>query len=173
MQVQELVLRKTPDAVEAAYRTHIAGAVRLAWLLTGDATLAQDVAHDAFVKAAGRLGGLRDERAFGAYLRRTVVRTVTQHQRARSRERTRLQRHAARADTPHAVADHGPGAADRVAVAAALAHLSARQRAAVVLRFWQDLPEAEIAAALRCRPGTVKSLLSRGLTILKEHLDER
>ncbi len=48
--------------------------------------------------------------------------------------------------------------------------LRQRQRAAIVLRYWQDLPEAEIAAVLGCRPGTVKSLLSRGLTTLRREL---
>ena len=59
-----------------------------------------------------------------------------------------------------------------VAVRDALAALTPRQRAAVVLRYYEDLPERDIAAALGCRPGTVKSLLARGLRTLKEHLDD-
>jgi RNA polymerase sigma factor (sigma-70 family) len=58
------------------------------------------------------------------------------------------------------------------AVRAALARLRPRQRAAVFLRYYLDLSEADIADALECRPGTVKSLLSRALTALKEHLDD-
>ncbi|HET7489614.1 MAG TPA: sigma-70 family RNA polymerase sigma factor [Acidimicrobiales bacterium] len=54
---------------------------------------------------------------------------------------------------------------------AALAGLSARHRAALVLKFYADLPEAEIAEALGCRPGTVKSLLHRGLAALKEKIE--
>jgi RNA polymerase sigma factor (sigma-70 family) len=62
--------------------------------------------------------------------------------------------------------------ADAPVVRQALARLKPRQRAAVFLRYYLDLPEAEIAAALGCRPGTVKSLLHRSLAILKEQLDE-
>jgi len=60
---------------------------------------------------------------------------------------------------------------DAVAVRAALARLRPRHRAAVFLKYYLDLSEAEIAAALACRPGTVKSLLHRGLNVMKEHLD--
>nr|MBA2437814.1 sigma-70 family RNA polymerase sigma factor [Acidimicrobiia bacterium] len=52
-------------------------------------------------------------------------------------------------------------------MADALAMLNPRQRAAIVLRYYHDLPEAEIARLLSCRPGTVKSLLSRGIERLK------
>ena len=60
---------------------------------------------------------------------------------------------------------------DTEVVRAALHKLTARQRAAVFMRFYLDLPEAQIAAALHCRPGTVKSLLHRALTAIKEDLD--
>ena len=52
----------------------------------------------------------------------------------------------------------------------ALGRLSGRQRAAIVLRFYEDLSEARIAEILRCRPGTVKSLLSRGLETLRHDI---
>jgi RNA polymerase sigma factor (sigma-70 family) len=64
-----------------------------------------------------------------------------------------------------------PLSPDAVAVRAALARLRPRHRAAIFLRYYLDLSEAEIAAALACRPGTVKSLLHRGLNLMKEHLD--
>jgi RNA polymerase sigma factor (sigma-70 family) len=53
----------------------------------------------------------------------------------------------------------------------ALATLNERQRVAIVLRYYEDLSEADIADALGCRPGTVKSLLSRGLTQLREVIE--
>jgi RNA polymerase sigma factor (sigma-70 family) len=59
-----------------------------------------------------------------------------------------------------------------LAVRDALQVLTPRQRAAIVLRYFEDLPEREIAAALGCRPGTVKSLLSRGITKLKGSLHD-
>jgi RNA polymerase sigma factor (sigma-70 family) len=52
----------------------------------------------------------------------------------------------------------------------ALLRLPARQRAAIVLRYYEDLPERQIAELLRCRPGTVKSLLSRGIAALREQV---
>ncbi|MEU2613019.1 sigma factor-like helix-turn-helix DNA-binding protein [Micromonospora sp. NPDC007271] len=58
------------------------------------------------------------------------------------------------------------------AVRAALRRVRPRQRAALFLRFYLDLPEREIAAALGCRPGTVKTLIHRGLAALREHLDD-
>jgi len=57
---------------------------------------------------------------------------------------------------------------ERAALLAALRQLPARQRAVVVLRYWEDLSDAQIAAALACSPGTVRSQLSRALTKLRE-----
>ena len=56
------------ERVTELYRAHLPGATRLAYLLTGDRTAAEDVAQEAFLRVASRLGALRDERAFGAYL---------------------------------------------------------------------------------------------------------
>src|SRR6266566_9470783 len=61
------------------YGRHAPGAVRLAYLLTGDPALAEDLVQDAFVKLAGRLAHLRDPEAFDAYLRRTVVNLANSH----------------------------------------------------------------------------------------------
>ena len=76
------------------YRLHADGALRLAWLLTGDAALAQDLVQDAFVKLAGRLAHLRDRDAFPAYLRATVVNLARMHFRKRRREQASLERQA-------------------------------------------------------------------------------
>lgn len=83
--------------------------------------------------------------------------------------RRRLERRHATQHPPDPVAPLGP---DAVAVRAALARLRPRHRAAVFLRYYLDLSEADIADALGCRPGTVKSLLHRAHTALREHLDE-
>jgi RNA polymerase sigma factor (sigma-70 family) len=85
------------------------------------------------------------------------------------RRRLVERRHAA-ATPPPDDPDY-PVDADSAAVRAALARLTPRQRAAVFLRYYLDLPEAEIADALGCRPGTVKSTLHRALTTLKGDLD--
>ena len=73
------------------YRRHAPDAVRLAYLLTGDRVLAEDLVQDAFVKLAGRFRDLRDPDAFAAYLRRTVVNLTNSHwRRTRDRKSTRL-----------------------------------------------------------------------------------
>lgn len=150
----------------ALYRAHVPAAVRLAALLTGDAASAQDVAQDAFLKAATRLRHLDDPDRFAAYLRRTVVRTVLMGNRSAARERGRNERVAQHRTT--GAVDPAAAASTSADLVAALRSLPPSQRAALVLRYWLDLPEAEIAQALRCRPGTVKSTLSRGLDALRK-----
>jgi RNA polymerase sigma-70 factor (sigma-E family) len=150
----------------ALYRAHIPAAVRLAYLLTNDPATAQDVAHDAFLKAAGRVRTMRDPERFAAYLRRTVVRTVLMQRRSAERSQARAERVVRLGTVDHG--DPALSAADRVDVVAALAALPPRQQAVLVLRYWLDLPEAEIARMIGCRPGTVKSTLSRGLDALRE-----
>jgi len=148
------------------YERHADGALRLAYLLTGDLPLAEDLVHDAFVKLAGRLLHVRDPGSFDAYLRRTVVNLAISHFRRRKVERAYLERERrlARADPVE------PEPAAREAMKRALLRLPHRQRAAIVLRFYLDLSEAETAEALRCRPGTAKSLVSRGLRTLRNEL---
>ena len=75
------------DQLADLYVAHAPEAVRLAFLLTGDAGLAEDLVQDAFARLVGRLRHLRDPTAFGAYLRRTVVNLATSHFRHRRVER--------------------------------------------------------------------------------------
>ena len=77
------------------YRRHAAEAIRLAYALTGDRLLAEDLVQDAFVKLAGRLVHLRDPDAFDAYLRRTVVNATNSYFRRKRLERAYLTRSAA------------------------------------------------------------------------------
>lgn len=147
------------------YREHAPGALRLALLMTGDRPLAEDLVHDAFVRVAGRLRTIRDPEAFGAYLQRTVANLAKSHFRHQQVVRRHAEREGRRPADPH---PELPDVDTRDALWAALDGLSPRQRAAVVLRFYRDLSEREIAEVLGCRPGTVKSLLSRGLAILRE-----
>src|SRR5437899_127698 len=151
------------------YLAHADGAVRLAYLLTGDLALAEDLVQDAFVRLAGRLVHLRDPSAFDAYLRRTVVNLSNSHFRRRKVEREFLERApgagASQGDQPS-----GGAFDDREDLWRALGRLSRRQRAAIVLRFYEDLSELQTAEFLQCRPGTVKSLVSRGLEILRKDI---
>ena len=148
------------------YTRHAAEAIRLAYFLTGDRLLAEDLVQDAFVKLAGRLVHLRDPGAFDAYLRRTVVNLANSHFRRRQVEREYL-RHSA--TEPAAVAN-APDTDRRHELWTDLQRLPARQRAAIVLRIYEDLPEARVAEILGCRPGTVRSLVSRGLAQLRIHV---
>jgi RNA polymerase sigma-70 factor (sigma-E family) len=151
------------------YLRHADDAVRLAYLLTGDRALAEDLVHDAFVRLAGRLVHLRDPGAFGAYLRKTVVNLSNSHFRRRKVERAYLERARGAMDARGAQwADRS--VEDREDLWRALQLLSGRQRAAVVLRFYEDLSERQVADLLGCRPGTVKSLVSRGLETLRTEI---
>src|ERR687887_372587 len=80
------------------YLRHADGAVRLAYLLTGDMALAEDLVQDAFVRLAGRLVHLRDPGAFDAYLRKTVVNLSRSHFRRRRVERAYVERAGRAAD---------------------------------------------------------------------------
>jgi RNA polymerase sigma-70 factor (sigma-E family) len=153
---------------DALYRQHFPGAIRLAYLLTSDASTAEDIAQEAFLAAAPRLMGLNSPEAFAAYLRRTVVRRVLMRARGTGREITRWERIASqRIDT---TTDPTAETAARLDLLTALRQLPTKQRTALVLRYWEDLPEQDIAALLRCRRGTVKSTLSRALDTLRKDL---
>src|SRR5437763_11117673 len=134
------------------YLRHADDAVRLAYLLTGDRALAEDLVQDAFVRLAGRLAHLRDPGAFHAYLRRTVVNLSNSYFRRRKVERAYVDR-AKSAAVPHSDQWSGPSVEDREDLWRALSRLSARQRAAIVLRLYVDLSERPAAALLRVPPG--------------------
>jgi RNA polymerase sigma-70 factor (sigma-E family) len=157
------------------YRDHADPALRLAYLLTGDRGLAEDLVQEAFVRVGGRFVHLRDPEAFGAYLRRAVVNLANSHFRRRRVERAYLTRATSDAAVRAGSSQAGPPVEDRDQLWQALGRLPQRQRAAIVLRFYEDLSEARIAELLRCRPGTVKSLLSRGLEAMRTDIggDER
>ena len=148
------------------YAAYAPDGIRLAFLLTGDRALAEDLVQDAFARLIGRLRHLRDPNAFGAYLRRTIVNLATSHFRHRRVERAYLERVAA---APSAV----PNANDDLdeTMHRVLLGLPQRQRAAIVLRFYEDLSDVQTAEVLRCSSGTVRSLVSRGMKTLREALE--
>ncbi|MEX2551314.1 MAG: SigE family RNA polymerase sigma factor [Nitriliruptoraceae bacterium] len=143
----------------AVFNAHHREAVRLAYLLVSDADLAEDVVAEAFTKVYRRWvrGEVRD---VGAYLRRAVANEANSRLRRRYRERAEASRRSGDDRGVQAVDD---GAADRDEVWRALARLPDRQRHAIVLRYYEDLPEAEVADILGVSVGTVKSQVSRGL----------
>jgi RNA polymerase sigma factor (sigma-70 family) len=149
----------------ALYEREATSCVRLAYLITSDRQLSEDLVQDAFLKVAGRSVYLRDEDRIGAYLRRSVINGAISHFRRRSVEENYLRRERALGGTA-VVAPEDPD--DEVR--SALMTLGVRQRTAIVLRYYEDLSEARIAELMRCRPGTVKSLISRGLDNLRKQV---
>ncbi|MDP9343968.1 MAG: SigE family RNA polymerase sigma factor [Actinomycetota bacterium] len=140
---------------------------RLAFVLTRDRELAEDVAQEAFARLITHLPALRDPDAVEAYLRRSVVNLCRKHWRRVSRERSFLRREGPVMATRTTAQ---PDVARRAALASALDRLPYRQRAALVLRFYEDLTERQTARALGCAVGTVKSLVFRGLRALREEI---
>lgn len=167
------VSQEQPGLVERLYREHVARNVRIAYLLTGDLEAARDLVHDAFVRTSGRLHTLRNPDAFGAYLTRTVINLSKRHRERGALERRFLERRFLERErataTPNAMQ---PDIATRDQLLTALRGLPHRQRAALVLRYYEDLSEADIADVLGCALGTVKSLLSRGLAGLRARVGE-
>jgi RNA polymerase sigma-70 factor (sigma-E family) len=149
-------------AFEDVYASQYDAMIRLASLTTGDPAAAEDIVQDSFVALYRNWSEVEEP---AAWLRRVVAnRSVSWLRRLLV-----ARRYAARTGPEERIeASSGEDATVR----AALARLTARQRAAVFLRYYLDLSEQDIAAALDCRPGTVKSLLHRALRVLKEHLDE-
>ena len=161
-------VRGRPDVaggkLEQLYGEHAPDAVRLAYLLTGDKELARDLVQDAFVRVWGRYADLRKRSAFRAYLHTTVVNLARSHFRRQRVERRYL---ASQKDAPVRHAE-GPDLAARDALRVALLRLPYRQRAALVLRYYEDMSEEQAAEALGCSAAAVKSLVSRGMESLRQ-----
>jgi RNA polymerase sigma-70 factor (sigma-E family) len=156
-----------PDPLGELHREHYRSLVRLAALLLGDIGRSEEIVQDAFVKLQLRWGGLRRLDRAPAYLRSAVLngaRSALRHQRVVDRHDAQ-RRVAPGADATLALAEH-----DRVV--AALRELPPRQREALVLRYYLDLPEAEIADAMGVSAGSVKTHLHRGLAALESRLEE-
>jgi RNA polymerase sigma-70 factor (sigma-E family) len=146
----------SPETFDDLYRARQPAMVRLAVLLVGSPETATDLVQDCFVKLHPRWERLDDPTA---YLRRSVVNACHSHHR----RLRRFRRLDLRPSEPAEL-----GARELTDALVALPH---RQRAALVLRFYEGLPDAEIADALGCRPGTVASLVHRGLAALREVIE--
>lgn len=151
----------------ALYAAHRLSLVRLAVLLVDDLATAEDVVQDAFAGFAARRVALRDRGATLGYLRASVVNG------ARS---TLRRRRTSRGYTPpREIEPDGPDtravlAEEHRELLTALHHLAPRQREVLVLRYWSDLSEAEIADTLGISRGTVKSTASRAIVALERAL---
>jgi RNA polymerase sigma-70 factor (sigma-E family) len=148
------------------YTRHGPAAQRLAFLLTGDRALAEDLVQEAFVRVVGRFGHLRVPDAFASYLRRTIVNLHTSQLRRRRLERAWLERERGHVTSTDAMPDLGA----REELWTAVLELPARQRAAIVLRFYEDLSERETAEVLRCSPAAAKALTARAMESLRARI---
>jgi RNA polymerase sigma-70 factor (sigma-E family) len=148
-----------PATLEQLFVERYAAMVRLAHLLTGSNAVAEDLVQDAFARMQRAWTRVDDP---VAYLRTSVVNACRSWHRSHRREQRRL-----RVVAP-VVEDADLGARELLDV---LDGLPAGQRTAVVLRYYEGYSEAQIAEAMGCRPGTVKSHLHRALAALREVIE--
>ena len=152
--------------LEDLYERHVGRAVVLARLLTGDPQGSEDIAHDAFIRAASKLGTLRDPERLDTYLQRTVVNLCHSRGRRRSVETAWLRR----SRPEHVV--QPPSTEIRDEVWKAVLALPDRQRAAVVLRFYEDQSEERVGQILNCSTKAVNALVDRAKQTLRDTLAE-
>ncbi len=153
--------------LDELYVRHAPAAFRTAYFLTGDRDLAEDLVQDAFVRVAGRFRHLRTPQAFDTYLRRTIVNLFTSHLRRLRLERAELRRRASEVRPP--IDDPGPSVDDELW--SKVKTLPERQRAAIVLRFYEDLSERETAEVLGCSTGAVNSLVAHAMATLRGQME--
>lgn len=156
-------------ALTELFDSQYAGLVRLASLLVRSSGEAEEIVQDAFVAMHGRWSRLREPAKAAGYLRRTVVNSArSSHRRHAVADKHRVSLVDA-APHPDAVA---LAADSRAVVIEALHRLPQRQREVLVLRYYGDLSEADIASLLSISRGAVKTHASRGLTALHSALED-
>jgi len=159
------------EFIATLYRTHAIELVRTALLLVGDQHTAEDVVQDAYLGLQRGLGRLRDPAKALAYLRVSVVNGCRSTHRRRSRFAADANAHEPPpvwSAESAAIADE-----DRRAVLAAVAQLPQRAREVLAFRYFLDLPDGDIAAALGVSRSTVSSTASRALGALARKLQEQ
>jgi RNA polymerase sigma-70 factor (sigma-E family) len=159
------------EAVTALFAAHYAGLVRLASLLVRTSGEAEEIVQDAYVALHGRWRRLRDPDLALGYLRRSVVNGARSAQRHHAVADRHLQATAPERSAPSAEL-HALAAETRAAVMSALRALPERQREVLVLRYYADLSEADMADALGISRGAVKTHASRGIRALRTQLED-
>ena len=157
------------DDVTALYREHALGLIRLAVVMLGDRPAAEDVVQEAFCGLFRRWHTLADPAKALAYIRSSVINGC----RSVLRRRRRLLGDPAGEPTGESAEAAVLVSEEHREVLAAVRRLPDRQREVLILRFYLDLDEGEIAAALRISRGTVKSTTSRGIAALGRMLGEQ
>lgn len=147
------------------YEEHAARGFRLAYLLTGNHDTAEDLVQDAFVKLIGRFADLRNPESFDVYLRRTIVTLSYGLFRRRRTERAALARERGLGERMSAGL---PDVERTDELWTQMQRIAPRQRAALVLRYYEDLSERQAADVLGCSLRTVKSLVARGIQAMRD-----
>ncbi|MCW2494085.1 SigE family RNA polymerase sigma factor [Jatrophihabitans sp.] len=149
-------------------RANTPALLRTAYLLCGDSLSAEELVQDTLVRLYPKWHLVLAAEAPLAYVRRSVANQFVNQTRRPSRREITLE------TLPERPESHDPAGQfdDREELWAMLGSLPARQRAALVLRYFHDLPDEEIGAALGCQLGTVRSLISRGLAALRDRVAE-
>jgi RNA polymerase sigma-70 factor (sigma-E family) len=153
------------EELRRAYQEHRLALVRLCVLLVGDVATAEDIVQDVFVRARRRLAELGGAGVY-AYLRRSTINGWKNHLRHRAAEERAIGKMSAPSPAhPSAEVD------ERDTMWAEIAGLPSRQRAVLVLRYYEELSDTEIAQLLGCRTGTVRSQAKRALDKLRETVE--
>jgi RNA polymerase sigma-70 factor (sigma-E family) len=152
-------------SLSSAFEQHYVPLVRLCVLLTGRPDIAEDLAQESFVRAAPKLSSLEPSRV-GPYLRRVAANTWKNRLRRLTLERRVAFRLRERPDHEESRLE------ERDAMWQAVIRLPDRQRACLVLRYYENLPEREVASVLGCSVGTVKSSVSRALKRLRKEFGD-
>lgn len=158
-------------AVTALYQVHAVGLIRLAVVMLGERSAAEDVVQEAFCALYRRWEHLADRDKALAYVRSSILNGCRTELRRRIRNERRMKSGTVAVDAASAEYAALIGEEHRE-VLGALRRLPRRQREALVLRFYLDMSEAEIAVAMDVSPGTVKSTTSRALSALGRLLGE-
>jgi len=149
-------------------REHTSALLKTGYLLTRDPVEAEELVQDALVWLYPRWRQVESAEHQLAYVRKAVVNRFLAGKRRMSSTEVHFDASLEKfSDTP-LPRDQTAEVDERLAMWAELGQLSERQRAAVVLRFFHDLPDAEVAQVLDCRVGTVRSLISRSLSALRQ-----
>jgi RNA polymerase sigma-70 factor (sigma-E family) len=151
------------DGFVAYFQPPTAGLLRFAYLLTGDAGEAEDLTQTTLTHVYVAWRRVSGHARPDAYARRVMVNANVSQFRRRRVHHVLVERPPETAQTSAQLA----AVEDRAELAKALAALPPRQRAVVILRYCEDMPEDEVAALLRCATGTVKSQASKGLAKLR------
>ena len=146
---------------------HVDDLLRTAYLIVWDEAEAEDLVQECLLKVARRWPRVRRMDQPRAYARRVLVNLAVDGARGRARRHREL---GAEAAASLIAIDPLPAVDTRAELLQALGQLPARQRAVLVLRYFNDLTEAQVAEVLGCPAGTVKSSASRGLARLREAL---